>query len=526
MTENLKQYQLSGVNNNLQFGLRGARVDASTGAFKFRNAADTDYVNVLADGGQFYGDVVVDGNFTVNGTVTQLNTEILTIEDKNIEIAVSSVRGYENDTTADLSGITAVAYSQIDETPTNTVGTLEFDLTDENAVLASYFSVTVDSVAIPPVDLSSATSGTSVATLLNNDTAFAAAGLTAAWAADVLSVTKATAVFTLPSLNKPNFKNIVWNTINKCWELNQGLNLLSGLTYKINNVDVLSSTALGTGVVSSSLTSVGTLTSGALGTGFTAVNVAQGGTGNSSLTAFGVMVGNGTNAVAVTAAGDDGQVLISTASANPAFGYLDNLRDITTGDIQLSVSSTSVAVNQDLNVVTGNITSEFEGDITIKAAGTNAITLASESGNYEDNITDDNHAISKKYLENYLADESGNIVRTVAVSTSGSIFDIGDVIPTPTGKDVYISTIRLSITTLFDGGSVDKMRVLDGEAGTVLVDVNQVDPLVTGSYMINLPATQNVNGKTLRVEFLQADGSTPATITSGVMSVVVECLKY
>ena len=46
------------------------------------------------------------------------------------------------------------------------------------------------------------------------------------------------------------------------WGASENLNLASGKVYKINNTSILSATALGSSVVSSSLTSVGTITSG------------------------------------------------------------------------------------------------------------------------------------------------------------------------------------------------------------------------------------------------------------------------
>jgi len=54
-----------------------------------------------------------------------------------------------------------------------------------------------------------------------------------------------------------------WNWVdsNDSWTSSENLNLLSGKTYKINGTDVLTGSALGSGITSSSLTSVGTLSS-------------------------------------------------------------------------------------------------------------------------------------------------------------------------------------------------------------------------------------------------------------------------
>lgn len=59
-----------------------------------------------------------------------------------------------------------------------------------------------------------------------------------------------------------------------------------------------------------------------INSGASLVAVANGGTGDTSLTAHGLLVGEGTSAVAVTAAGTTGQVLIGSTGADPAFGAL------------------------------------------------------------------------------------------------------------------------------------------------------------------------------------------------------------
>ena len=517
MSELIKQYQLNGVSSNVQFGLRSSRIKVDEQSnFRFKNAADDSFVNVLAQNGQFYGNMIIEGNLTVNGTQTIVNTEDLVVKDKQIEVGVSDPRGRESDTTADGGGIRIVAYAEIDAAPTVAVGPVEFDVTNAQASEASYFSVTVDGTPIDPVDISDAEDGDDIATILNADEGFTTAGLAAAWLADVLTISKDAAVFTFPSLNKPNHKTISWNTVNKAFELDHALNLKTGLSYFINDNNVLSQTTLGATVLSSSLTSVGTLTSGALGTGFTTVAVAQGGTGKTTHTLNGVLLGNNGNAIGATTAGINNQVLLGSTGSAPAFGYLSSLYD-SAGVSTLETTDTSITAKQDLTIASGK---------SLIAAGEDAITLGSGTGDYTDNITDPNHAINLEYLETYVEAEAGNVVRAATISESDSAFDIGAAIPTPDVKSVYASTIRVKVSTACSGGSVDKLRILDEAAGNVLVDVDKVDPLATGLYIISLSGTQNVNGKTLRLEFLQADGTTPATITAGVVSVVAECVKY
>jgi hypothetical protein len=82
----------------------------------------------------------------------------------------------------------------------------------------------------------------------------------------------------------------------------------------------------------------------------TALSVANGGTGAQTLTSHGVLFGNGTAAVGVTAAGTGGQVLIADASGVPTFATF-------TGDVAVSntgattIQANSVALGTD---TTGN----------------------------------------------------------------------------------------------------------------------------------------------------------------------------
>lgn len=56
-------------------------------------------------------------------------------------------------------------------------------------------------------------------------------------------------------------KSIIWDTTNDNWTSSENWNIPTGKVFKINNASVLSSTTLGSAIVTSSLTSVGTLTS-------------------------------------------------------------------------------------------------------------------------------------------------------------------------------------------------------------------------------------------------------------------------
>ena len=87
-------------------------------------------------------------------------------------------------------------------------------------------------------------------------------------------------------------KTFNWVDATDAWTSSEHLNLLTGKSFFINGTNVLSSTALGAGVTSSSLTSVGTI-SGGTWQG-TTVGTAYGGTGQSTFTDGQLLIGNTT----------------------------------------------------------------------------------------------------------------------------------------------------------------------------------------------------------------------------------------
>ena len=111
-------------------------------------------------------DLTLAGNLTVNGTTTTVNTETLTVKDKNIELAVVDT---PTDVTADGGGIT---------------------------------------------------------------------------------------------LKGATDKTINWIDATDSWTSSENIDLANGKSYRINDTEVLSATTLGSGVTSSSLTSVGTISAG------------------------------------------------------------------------------------------------------------------------------------------------------------------------------------------------------------------------------------------------------------------------
>ena len=86
-------------------------------------------------------------------------------------------------------------------------------------------------------------------------------------------------------------KSMLWYSATGAWTSSEHVNLASGKSYYINGTAVLSGSTLGSGVTSSSLTSVGTISSGTWQG--TTIAVGYGGTGLTSAVT-GLLKGNGT----------------------------------------------------------------------------------------------------------------------------------------------------------------------------------------------------------------------------------------
>ncbi len=133
------------------------------------------------------------------------------------------------------------------------------------------------------------------------------------------------------------------------------------------------------------------------------VTVAHGGTGDVTLTNHGVMLGQGTSAVVVTAAGTNGQVLIGGTGVDPAFATIAGTQGVTltggsntlsiglvnvpnsalqnssitvTGGAGISVSGSPVSLGGAVTIsATGTIVTQFSADVGTATPSGNNINL-------------------------------------------------------------------------------------------------------------------------------------------------------
>jgi len=156
-------------------------------------------------------------------------------------------------------------------------------------------------------------------------------------------------------------KTFNWVDATDAWTSSEHLNLASGKAYYINGTQVLSGSALGSGVTSSSLTSVGTI-----GTGVwqgTVVGVGYGGTGASTAadartnlgatTKYAASVGNGADStITVTHNLGTTDVVVSLYTASSGEVVFADVTHATTNTVTLSFA-TAPTSNQYKVVVIG-----------------------------------------------------------------------------------------------------------------------------------------------------------------------------
>ena len=176
-------------------------------------------------------------------------------------------------------------------------------------------------------------------------------------------------------------KTFNWVDATDAWTSSEHLNLLTGKSLFINGTSVLSSTTLGAGVTSSSLTSVGTI-SGGTWQG-TTIGVAYGGTGQNSFTNGQLLIGNTTGntlSKSTLTAGSgisidngNGTITINASGANFTAG--DGL-DLVGSELSLDLKANGGLVIESTELALDLGASAITGTLAIADGGTGATTAS------------------------------------------------------------------------------------------------------------------------------------------------------
>jgi hypothetical protein len=176
-------------------------------------------------------------------------------------------------------------------------------------------------------------------------------------------------------------KTFNWVDATDAWTASEHLDLASGKSFFINGTNVLSSTALGAGVTSSSLTTVGTI-SGGTWQGST-VGVAYGGTGQSTFTDGQLLIGNSTGNTlskstltagsGISISNGNGTITLSASGANFTAG--DGL-DLVGSELSLDLKANGGLVIESTELAVDLGASAITGTLAIADGGTGATTAS------------------------------------------------------------------------------------------------------------------------------------------------------
>lgn len=196
-------------------------------------------------------------------------------------------------------------------------------------------------------------------------------------------------------------KTFNWVNATDAWTSSEHMDLASGKSYFVNGTNVLSNSALGSGVVSSSLTSVGTIAAGQWQG--TTIAVGYGGTGQSSYSDGQLLIGNsvtnGLSKATLTAgsgigiSNGNGTITITASGSSYSAGDgLDLVGTTFSADLKanggLVIESTELAVDLGASSITGTLAVGDGGTgattITgiVKGNGSSAFTAAVDGTDY------------------------------------------------------------------------------------------------------------------------------------------------
>jgi hypothetical protein len=215
-------------------------------------------------------------------------------------------------------------------------------------------------------------------------------------------------------INGTTTKTFEWLTSTSAWTSSEHLNLLTGKQYEINGTSVLSATILGTGVITSSLTTVGTI-----GTGVWQGSIVQptyGGTGASTLAGANIPVTTVANTFTGTQTFSGGTGLSSIFNNIGEIVQIGNQADGTysgSANAYLSTGSvkyynTGVGSNWNLNI-TFNQSSTLNSVLTVGQSVTLAMLMTQgATAYYNTAIYIDNSISPTVYWQGGSAPVAGN----------------------------------------------------------------------------------------------------------------------
>ena len=450
----------------------------STGNHDFTAGID------VTGAGNFANNVAVSGNFDVDGATT---LDGLTVAENATFSAAIDVDGHTNLDNVSVAGVSTFTGATtftgaIDANGGASIDNVQVGVTNDNEIDTSSGNLVIDSAGgTVTVDDNLTVSGNltvnGTTTTINSTTVAiddknfqVATGAADDAAADGAGLTVDSG---------DGDKTFNFEATGDNWGASENLNLASGKVYKINNSSILSATALGSSVVSSSLTSVGTIASGvwqgtAIGNAYLAnstvsfggITLSLGGT--DATPAFDLSDATNYPTSSLSGTITNAQLAGSIAASKLA-GSIGNAKlsnsSVSYGGVTLALGASDATPAFDLSDATDYPTSSLVGTITnaqlagsiasgkLASTGVSAGTVGSSTAipiitvNAQGQITNTSTtAIDSTTIENGTA--------SVAVASNGPITSTGNHDFTA-GIDV---TGNITVTGTVDGADVASMN--------------------------------------------------------------------
>lgn len=288
-------------------------------------------------------------------------------------------------------------------------------------------------------------------------------------------------------------KTILWDNATTNWNISEHVNIPTGKSFKINNVEMLTATALGSSVVSSSLTSVGTLTSGTWNANI--ISPTYGGTGvnngTRTITLGGNLITSGSFSTTVT-------VTNTTSVTLPTSGTLIGSNDV--GTVSNAMLAGSIPNNKLANssiVLNGTvinlgdtttITAQVAGALTV-GTGLQLDSGTTYNGSAGRTISVDSTVVTtsgSQTVTNKTFTDSSTLFQDDADNSKKMQFQLSG-ISTATTRTLTVPNVNGTIVTTGDTGSVTNTMLAGSIANAKLAN-STISGIALGSNLNSLTA--------------------------------------
>lgn len=256
----------------------------------------------------------------------------------------------------------------------------------------------------------------------------------------------------------------------------------------------------------------------------------HGGTGQQTYSAGDMLIGSTNGALNILAIDSQNKVLTSNGTT-ASWQYSSNIYD-GNGNVSLSGLGVSSPVNN-LTItnaaVSGAPTISVTGadaniSILLQPKGTGQITAPASYNTSMINTPSsfaDQALTTKGYVDQAVLGHTDSMARLATITTGwAASMNVGSVLPNITGKNVVISSVRLTVGTAISGGGATEARIYAGT--NVIMNNDENDITAIGTYVADLPLSFTSNNVPVTIQFFKSDGTMTAVPTAGNITVYVD----